>query len=118
MGQIVVVNSGTARDAEAFKFLAEKAIALVESELPGTERYELFFDDETSRFVWHEEYADGAAIQAHMQALVGSGVMEDLPELVDFDFVVALGDPEDPEAQAAMEQIGFKFYSEHARAAR
>ena len=37
MGRTVVVNSGSARDLEAFKALADEAVTLVNEQLPGTE---------------------------------------------------------------------------------
>lgn len=113
MGQIVVVNGGTAKDYKGFLELADRAIATVEAELPGTVRYECFVDEATSRFVWHEAYADGAAILQHVQHFIESGIVEEIPQLMDFDFAVALGDV-DPDARAALERMGFGIYQRHA----
>lgn len=115
MGRVVVVNSGTTTNLSKLKALAEKAIALVEAKLPGTTTYEFYVDEETSRFTWHEEYAGGEAIVQHLQVLVDSGLLEELPEIAEFDFAVALGDPENPKATAAMKQMGFGLYGLHAR---
>ncbi len=80
-------------------------------------RYECFVDEATSRFVWHKAYADGAAIPQHVQHFVESGIVEEIPKLMDFDFAVALGDV-DPDARAALEQMGFGIYQRHAGATR
>lgn len=109
MGQIVIVNGGTAKDYKGFLELADRAIATVKAELPGTVRYECFVDEATSRFVWHEAYADGAAILQHAQHFIESGIVEKIPQVVDFDFAVALGDV-DADARAALEQMGFGIY--------
>ncbi|HWB71672.1 MAG TPA: hypothetical protein VG452_05600 [Egibacteraceae bacterium] len=85
--------------------------------MPGTVRYEFFVDEATSRFVWHKAYADGAAILQHVQHFVESGIVEEIPKLMDFDFAVALGDV-DPDARAALEQMGFGIYQRHAGATR
>lgn len=116
MGRTVVVASGSARDLEAFKALADEAVTLVDEQLPGTETYECYIDEATSRFTWHEEYASDEAIVAHLQAMIGSGVFDKLPEVADFDFAVALGGPREPKAQAAMEEMGFGIYELHTRA--
>jgi quinol monooxygenase YgiN len=113
MGQIVVVNGGTAKDYKGYLELADRAIATVEAELPGTLRYECFVDEATSRFVQHEAYADSAAILQHVQTFVESGIVEDIRQLIDYDFGVALGDV-DPDARAALEQIPFGVYQRHA----
>jgi quinol monooxygenase YgiN len=113
MDQIVVVNGGTAKDYKAFLELADRAISTVETELPGTLRYECFVDEATSRFVWHEAYADGAAILQHFQHFVESGIVEQIPQLMEFDFAVVLGDV-DPAARAALEQMQFGIYRRHA----
>jgi hypothetical protein len=42
MSQIVIINGGTAKDVEGFRALADRAIALVEAELPGTVQYECY----------------------------------------------------------------------------
>ena len=117
MGQISVVNGGTTSDYQRFLEWADRCIALVEAELPGTLRYECFVDEANSRFVWHEAYADSAAILQHAQRLVKSGLVEEIPQLMDFDFAVALGDV-DPDARAAMEQMGFSIYRRHGGATR
>jgi quinol monooxygenase YgiN len=117
MGQIILVNGGTAKDYKGFLELADRAIATVEAELPGTVRYECFVDEATSRFVWHEAYADGAAILQHVQHFVDSGIVEEIPRLMDFEFAVALGDV-DRDARAALEQMGFGVYQRHAGVSR
>lgn len=116
MGRTVIVSSGSARDLEAFKVLADEAVALVNRELPGTEMYECYVDEASSRFTWHEQFAGDEAILEHLQAMITSGVLDKLPELADFDFAVALGGPQDPKAQAAMKEMGFSSYELHARA--
>lgn len=117
MDEIVVVNGGTAKDYGKFLELADRAIATVEAVLPGTVRYECFVDEETSRFVWHEAYADGAAILQHLQRFVESGIVEEIPQVAEFDFAVALGDV-DSEVRAALERMGFSIYQHHASAMR
>lgn len=115
MGKITVVNRGTAKDLPAFRAVADEAIAIVESDLPGTLIYEFYVDEETSRFVWNEAYADSAAMLKHAQRLMGAGIMERVPELVDFDFAVALGEVSD-EIRETFGGMGFEFYQPHAAA--
>jgi quinol monooxygenase YgiN len=117
MSQIVIINGGTAKDLERFRALADQAIALVEAELPGTVQYECYVAPESSRFVWHESYEDSAAVLAHVQRLITAGLPQQLPEVADFDFAFALGEPS-PEASEALAQMGFQVMPMHAKASR
>lgn len=117
MGEIVIVNGGTFNDVQAFLELADRSIALVEAELPGTIRYECFVDEAASRFVWHETFTDGAAILQHVQRFVEAGIVDGIMQLMEFDFKVGLGDVE-PDVRAAMEQAGFGVHRPHAGATR
>lgn len=60
----------------------------------------------------HEAYADGAAILQHVQTFVESGIVEQIPQLMDVDFAVALVEV-DPDARAALEQMGLGVYQRH-----
>lgn len=116
MGRTVTVVGGTVKDLDGFRALAEKAVALVDEQLPGTEAYEFYLDEDNARFTAHEVYASDEAILEHLETMIRSGLLDEVPELVDIDVAVALGGPEDPKARAAMEQLGFGFYDLHARA--
>lgn len=50
--------------------------------------------------------------------MTASGVVDRAREVLDFDFVVALGDPKDEKVRAAMGELGFSFYELHSRAER
>lgn len=115
MEEIVIMNGGTAKDVERFRAIADQAVALVEAELPGTVRYEFYIDPASSRFVWHETYADSDAILAHAQRLLAEGLPQQLPEVADFEFAFALGEPS-PEVRELLGQMGFEFVPMHARA--
>lgn len=117
MSQIVIINGGTAKDIEGFRALADQAITVVEAELPGTVLYECYVDPESSRFVWHESYADSDAVLAHAQRLIADGFPQQLPQVADFDFALALGDPS-PEARELLGQMGFQVMPMHAKASR
>lgn len=117
MSQIVIVNGGAVKDVAGFRALADHAIAVVEAELPGTVLYECYVDPESSRFVWHELYADSDAILAHARRLMADGLAQQLPQVADFDFAVALGDPS-PEARELLGQMGFLVLPMHAKASR
>lgn len=110
MGRVVMVIRGTAKDLDRYRVLAEQAIALVQERLPGTETFEFYVDEETSRVVWHAEFTDGDAILQHYQMLAESGILNEVAGMVDWDFDVVLGDP-GPEATAAIKQTGTdEFY--------
>ncbi|MDP8927191.1 MAG: hypothetical protein M3O70_01060 [Actinomycetota bacterium] len=118
MGRVVIVVRGTTKDVGALKVLMDKEIALIEESLPGTEKFEFYLDEETSRFAAHEEYPDDGALRQHIQALVASGLADEFPGVVEFDFAVALGDIRDPKVRAALEQLQFEIFPLHSKAVR
>lgn len=118
MSEIVIVNRGTATDLDAFLALADEAIALVEADLPGTLVYECYVDRQTSRFAWHEVYADGAAVLKHLDRFAEAGIVSRLPVLAEFDLALALGAGIDDGVRTQMEQMGFEFFAPHASAQR
>lgn len=116
MGRVVTVSRGTAKDLDRYRGFAEKATELVEEKVPGTETFEFYVDQETSRVVWHAEFTDGEAILQHYQMLAESGILNEVAGLVDWDFDVVLGDP-GPEATAALKQTGTdEFYKLSSKA--
>lgn len=116
MGRIVTVSRGTAKDLDRYRGFAEKATELVEGTGPGTEMFEFYVDEESSRVVWHAEFRDGEAILRHYQILVDSGILNEVAGLVDWDFDVVLGDP-GPEATVALKQTGTdEFYKLSSKA--
>lgn len=106
MGNIRVIVRGTVKDYDTFVNLAERVCSLVETNEPGTLRYECFVDEESATFVWHEVYEDKAAFFQHNQNLSEAGIMEEVGELVDFEGMTVLGDVTDPELREALNQFG------------
>jgi hypothetical protein len=116
MGQVVTVSRGTSKDLDRYGAFAAKATELIEEKAPGTETFEFYVEEETSRVVWLAEFTDGAAILQHYQVLAESGILEEVAGLVDWDFDVVLGDP-GPEATAALKQAGTdEFYGLSSKA--
>jgi quinol monooxygenase YgiN len=103
---ITAIVRGTARDYDTFVNLAERVCSLVETNEPGTLRYECFVDEESAMFVWHEVYEDKAAFFQHNQNLSENGVMAEVGELVDFEGMTILGDVTDPELRGVLDQFG------------
>jgi quinol monooxygenase YgiN len=118
MTRTVIVASGTIKDLEAFGVLWKDSVSLVNERLPGTEMYECYIDKDTSRFTMHEEYPGDEAIRRHLEVMTESGVVDRAREVLDLDFVVALGDPLDQKVRSAMGDLGFSFYELHSRAER
>lgn len=98
--------------------LWKDSVSLVNERLPGTEMYECYIDKDTSRFTMHEEYPGDEAIRRHLEVMTESGVVDRAREVLDFDFVVALGDTLDQKVRSAMGDLGFSFYELHSRAER
>ena len=117
MSQIVCLLGGTATDVDRFRALADKAIAVVEAEPPGTLVYECYIDATTSRFAWHEAYATSAALVTHVQGLMSEGVLQQLPEVAEVDLALALGDLS-AEAREVLGPLGFRVLPIHAKASR
>lgn len=117
MSQIVILLGGAAKDIERFRALADKAIAVVEAEPPGTLQYECYIEPESSRFALHEAYANSAAVVTHVQRLMAEGILQQLPEVAELDLALALGDPS-PEAREVLGPMGFQVLPMHAKASR
>jgi quinol monooxygenase YgiN len=108
MGQVIIVNHGTITDRQAFDGLLKEAVAGVEAELPGTLSYEFYVDEDGTRFLAHESYADSAAILAHLGHLTENGIPQRMMSAVTFDAAFVLGDVS-AEVRQALEPMGFHF---------
>lgn len=117
MRQIVVTNGGTIKDIAAFRAVVDRAVSIVEADEPDVLAYECFVDEAESRFVWHEAYANGAAILQHVKNFTDAGLLEKIPAAMDFDVAIALGDVDD-DARTVLEQMGFAILEPHAGVVR
>lgn len=115
MSRITNFAGGTAKDLDAFRAIFEEAAAIVERDLPGTLVYEIFGDEETSRFVARGDYVDSAAFQKHAERLMEAGVLARMAELADFDLNISLGDVDD-DVRDLLGGLGFEIYAPLAKA--
>ena len=75
ISRITNFAGGTAKDLDALCVVFEEAAAIVESDLPGTLVYEIYGDENTSRFVARGDHVDSAAFQKHAERLMEAGVL-------------------------------------------
>ena len=115
ISRITNLAGGTAKDLDALRVVFEEAAAIVESDLPGTLVYEIYGDENTSRFVARGDYVDSAAFQKHAERLMETGVLARMGELVDFDLNISLGEVDD-DVRDLLDSFGFETYAPFAKA--
>ena len=115
ISRITNLAGGTAKDLDALCVVFEEAAAIVESDLPGTLVYEIYGDENTSRFVARGDHVDSAAFQKHAERLMEAGVLARMGELVDFDLNISLGEVDD-DVRDLLDSFGFETYAPLAKA--
>jgi quinol monooxygenase YgiN len=92
-----------------FRRLAELGAANAQSAEPGTLGYEFFMDDSGTECYLNEYYADSKSFLTHFGNV--RPILEQAMKVSDLAEVVVLGRPS-PEAKAALDKIGAKYFSD------
>jgi quinol monooxygenase YgiN len=95
------------RDIDQFNDIATRIVAEIESEV-GTLAFQLYFDEQNSRCVIYEEFADSDAWIAHGNTNAATVLLPELFKHSDIDRFEVLGDVSD-EAKEIMDGMGATY---------